>query len=112
MYKTKKGVIVMENYNNGYLLWIADLKVKELLKEREIERIKTEIKTYCGLSNNHVDETFLSELRQAYYNLQEIQEELERAKQKRAEHLKKYPTQKNFSEYGFEIENTDNENNE
>ena len=46
----------------------------------------------------------------AYYELEEIKEELTLARQKRAEHLKQCPTQPQFSVYGVEILNDDIEN--
>lgn len=89
---------------DGYLLWIADLEVEKLLREREIELNKQILINECGLSNNHVDYAFLDGLKNNFYELEEIKEELVRARQKRAEHLKKYPTQKSFSEFGYLIE--------
>ena len=92
---------------DGYLLWIADLEVQSFLKGREIELNKQILLNECGLLNNHVDEAFLDGLKNNFYELEEIKEELVRARQKRAEHLKKCPTQKSFSEYGYLIEHPD-----
>lgn len=77
----------MKEYNEETLLWLADLKVQKLLKEREIEHEIAIIKTDCGLSNNYVEEFFLDDLRRAYYDLQEIEEA-----------LKAYPKEKAITE--------------
>lgn len=97
----------MKNYNDGYLLWIADLEVQKALKERAVEQDKAYLKIDSGLSNQHVSEIFLNSLRNAYYELEEIKEELALARQKRAEHLKQCPTQPQFSDYGIAIMNED-----
>lgn len=100
----------MKKYNDGYLLWIAELEVQKALKERAIEQEKAYLKIDSGLSNQHVSEIFLNSLMHAYYELEEIKEELTLARQKRAEHLKQCPTQPQFSVYGVEILNDDIEN--
>lgn len=96
-------------YDEGSILWIADLEVQKFLKEREIEHIKQGLYAEHGLSNNNVDDCFLFELTNAYYDLTEIQEELACAYKKRAEHLKKHPTQTSLSMYGCLIKDTDKE---
>ena len=53
-------------YNEGSILWIADLEVQKFLKEREIEHLKKDIYAECGLSNNNVDDCFLEPLKNAY----------------------------------------------
>ena len=105
----KEGCIVGKVYDEGSILWIADLEVQKFLKEREIEHLKKALYAECGFSNNNVDVCFLEQLKNAHYDLIEIQEELELANKKRAEYLKKHPTQTFFSKYGCLIEETDNE---
>ena len=100
----------MRETKNGSLLWIADLRVKEFLKKREIAQIEQTIMSYCGLSNEHIDGIVLEELRQEYYVLEEIKEEIFLAEKKRAEFLKKNPTQKYYSDYGACLCDDANEN--
>ena len=91
----------MKKYNVCTLLWIADLKVEELLIKRELENEIQTLNASCGLSNNHVDEVLLDGIRKCFYDLEEIQEELILARQKRAEYLKDNPTQDYISREGF-----------
>ncbi len=95
--------LFMKKYNDGYLLWIAELEVQKALKERAIEQEKAYLKIDSGLSNQHVSEIFLNSLMHAYYELEEIKEELTLARQKRAEHLKECPPHLFFSDYGIAI---------
>ena len=93
----------MKKYDDGYLLWIADLEVQKALKERAVEQDKAYLKIDSGLSNVHVSKIFLNSLLNSYYELEEIKEELALVRQKRAEYLKQCPTQEFFSDYGKAI---------
>ena len=99
----------MKKYNEGSILWIADLEVQKFLKEREIEHLKNDIYAEYGFSNNNVDDCFLSSLINSYYDLVEIKEELELANKNRAERLKKHPAQTFLSPYGCLIKDNDKE---
>ncbi|MBE5742977.1 MAG: hypothetical protein E7360_06670 [Clostridiales bacterium] len=93
----------MKKYDDGYLLWIADLEVQRTLKQREIEQDKVYLKIDSGLSNHDIGRIFLDSLQRRFYELEEIEEELALARQKRAEYLKQCPTQEFFSDYGIAI---------
>lgn len=98
-----------KQYDDGYLLWIADLSVKKLQKERELEFNVEQLKLHSGLVNVYNDECFLQDIRQSYYDLEKIEEELVLARQQRAVHLKTCPTREFISVYGDCINNTPGE---
>jgi len=52
----------MKKYDDGYLLWIADLEVQRTLKQREIEQDKVYLKIDSGLSNHDIGRIFLDSL--------------------------------------------------
>ncbi len=94
----------MKVYNDGFLLWIADLEFQLLLKQREIEQDKAYLKIDSGLSNQHLSPIFLEDIQIKYYELEELEEELRLARKKRAEHLEKCPTKAKYSKYGIALE--------